>query len=57
MRYFCIVIAASVGLLTAGAAHDHAGAQGVTPPPLGYEPPPYTDEYGPPSYELPPGYG
>src|SRR3989442_3618051 len=62
MRHLCIAIASSALLLVVGASPDRAGAQGVTPPPPGYEPLPYAygpplgygphPEYGPP----PPGY-
>ncbi len=50
MRHLCTAIATSAALLAASASPDHAGAQGVTPPPLGYEPLPY-------AYGSPPGFG
>jgi len=50
MRHLCVAIATPALLLAAWASSDHAGAQGVTLPPLGYESPPY-------AYRPPPGYG
>jgi len=50
MRHLCTAIATSAALLAASASPDHAGAQGVTPPPPGYEPLPY-------AYGSPPGFG
>src|SRR5215470_632769 len=63
MRHLCTAIVTSAALLAAGASPHHAKAQGVTPLPPDYEPPP---NYGPPppgyeplpyAFGSPPGYG